>query len=464
MAGFWRPSRVSCRPIYRFPRAVGFKTMHIRSRLLIMAAAGFLCGGGIATAAEAPLGSGFGNYNNAPAQGANAMSIAAVVNEDIITVFDVQARLGLYMASSGLENTPDIRQRLMPQVVNALIDDRLKLQEARRLKIVTTEAEIRSSVDTIEQRNGMRAGGFRAMLGQANVDFSTLYTQLEADLAWVKVIRKELARDTTVQPQEVKAVMARMKANQGKPEHLLAEIFLPINPGASESAVRQLADRLVQQARAGTPFPALAQQFSQSATAALGGDLGWVVQGELEPELETIVARLEPNQYTDPIRTSSGYHIMALRERRSSGAPDPRMSVVSLSQIYLPNLGGRAMTPQKIAQVSEEIHAKAKTCVEMNTLAKEFGGPGSGPITPVYLGGLPDKVRDAITELKPNQVSPPVEVGGARLFLMICNRKDDTGLPSEEQVMGNLQNEKLTNAARQKLRDLRRAALIDIRI
>ena len=436
--------------------------MRIRSVLPVLAATclGLMCGA--ALAAEAPLGS----FSSGPAQaqGANAMSIAAVVNEDIITVFDVQARLGLYMATSGLENTPDIKQRLMPQVVNALIDDRLKLQEARRLKLVTPEAEIRQSVDSIEQRNGMRPGAFRAMLGEANVDMSTLFTQIEADLAWVKVVRKELSRDTTVQPQEVKAVMARMKANQGKPEHLLAEIFLPIAPGIPEQSVRQLAERLVQQARSGTPFPALAQQFSQSATAALGGDLGWVVQGELEPELEAVVARLEPNQYSDPIRTSSGYHIVALRERRNSGAPDTRMSVVTLSQIYLPNLGGRAMTPQKIAQVSESIHAQAKSCTDMNKLAKDVGGPGSGPIPAVYLGGLPDKVRDGIMDLKPNQVSQPIEVGGARLFVMICNRKDDTGLPSEEQVMSTLQNEKLTNAARQKLRDLRRAALIDIRI
>ena len=440
--------------------------MQIRSRLSVLLAAaalGLVCGAGAARAADAGLGS-FSSAQPAQAQGANAMSIAAVVNEDIITVFDVQARLGLYLATSGLDNTADIRQRLMPQVVNALIDDRLKLQEAKRLKITTTEAEIRSSVDGIEQRNGMRPGAFRAMLSQANVDISTLFTQIEADLDWVKVIRKELARDTTVQPQEVKAVMARMKANQGKPEHLLAEIFLPVNPGASEATVRQLADRLVQQARGGTPFPALAQQFSQSATAALGGDLGWVVQGELEPELEAMVARMEPNQFSDPIRTSSGYHILALREQRSSGAPDPRMSVVSLSQIYLPNLGGRAMPAAKIAQLSEQVHAQAKNCTDMNKLAKDFGGPGSGPISAVYLGGLPDKVRDAITPLKTNQVSPPVEVGGARLFVMICMRKDDTGLPSEEQVMSTLQNEKLTNAARQKLRDLRRAALVDVRI
>ena len=84
------------------------------------------------------------------------MSIAAVVNEDIITVFDVQSRLGMILATSGYENTPEMQRRLLPQVIDALIEDHIKLQEARRLKLTTTDAEIRESVDGIEERNGMQ--------------------------------------------------------------------------------------------------------------------------------------------------------------------------------------------------------------------------------------------------------------------------------------------------------------------
>jgi peptidyl-prolyl cis-trans isomerase SurA len=392
------------------------------------------------------------------------MGIAAVVNEDIITVFDVQSRLGLYLATSGLDNTPETQQRLLPQVVNALIDEHLQLQEAKRLKLTTTDAEVRQSIDSIEQRNNMKPGAFRALLAEHGVDVSTLNAQVEAQLAWIKVVRKELSREGNVAPQEVQAVLARMKANQGKPENELAEIFLPVTASSSEQTVHQLAEKLVVQARAGTPFPALAQQFSQSATAALGGDLGWVVQGDLEPELDAAAARMKPKDISDPIRTSSGYHILELRDRRTSGAADPKMSVVTLSQIYLPNLGGRALTAAKMVQLSETITSQAKDCDQMNKMAKEFGGPGSGPIPQIYVGSLPEKVRDGVINLRPKQLSKPIEVGGARLFVMVCTRKDDTGIPSEEQIMSNLQNEKLTNAARQKLRDLRREALIDIRI
>jgi peptidyl-prolyl cis-trans isomerase SurA len=397
-------------------------------------------------------------------QGGTAMAIAAVVNEDIITVFDVQSRLGLFLASAGLDNTPEVQQRLLPQVIDALVEDRIKLQEARRLKISITEDEIRQSLDNIEQRNGMQPGQFRTMLQERRVDMGTLYAQLEAELAWVKVVRQSLEKDVNVQEQEVKNVIARMKANQGKPEHLVAEIYLPVSATMPEQNARQIADRLVQQARGGAPFQALAQQFSQSPTAAVGGDLGWVVQGDLEPEIESVLARMEAKEISEPIRTTSGYHILNLRERRSSGAPDPRMSVVTLSQIYLPTEGGRALSAAQLDQARERVRTQVANCDQMTKLAQETGGPGSGPIPEVYVGSLPEGVSEAIVDLKPGRVSRKIDVGGAELYVIVCSRIDDSGLPSEPQIRSNLENEKLSNAARQRLRDLRRQALVDNRL
>ncbi|MDX2222643.1 MAG: peptidylprolyl isomerase [Rhodospirillaceae bacterium] len=393
-----------------------------------------------------------------------AMGIAAVVNEDIITVYDVQTRLGMFIATSGLENTPDIQRRLLPQVIQSLIEERLKLQEARRLKIETSEPEVRNAVDLIEQQNGMQPGSFRAMFQERGIDMGTLYAQIEADVAWVKVVRQELARDVTVPPEEVRNVLERLKASQGKPEHLLSEIFLPLNAGGSEADVQQLAFRLVEQARAGTPFPALAQQFSQSPTAAVGGDLGWVLQGDLEDELDRAVAAMEPNEISDPVRSVSGYHILALRGRRAAGAPDPLMAVVTLSQIYLPTLGGRALTPDQLAQATTAVATQAGSCEQMNALAERVGGPGSGPIEPVRVGGLPEAVGTVVAQLPVGRVSPPIEITGARLFVMVCSREEDTGIPSEDQVLAKLENDRLENVARQRLRDLRRQAIIDVRI
>ena len=393
-----------------------------------------------------------------------AMGIAAVVNEDIITVFDVQSRLGMFIATSGLENTPDIQRRILPQVIQSLIEERLKIQEAKRLKITTTEPEVRDAVSLIENNNNMQPGSFRKLLEERGVDMSTLFMQIEADVAWVKVVRQELRRNVLVAPEEVKNVLERLKANQGKPEHWLSEIFLPVNANSSEADVRQIADRLVQQARGNTPFPALAQQFSQSPTAAVGGDLGWVLQGELEDELDRAVMGMEPNEISEPIRSTTGYHILALRGRRAAGAPDPMMSGVTLSQIYLPTQGGRALTEAQTAQLSNTIVTQMTSCTQMNELAARSGAPGSGPIDMIRVGGLPETVRNAVAALPVGRISQPLDVPGARLFVMVCSRLDDSGLPGEDQIAGKLENDKLENLARQKLRDLRRQALVDVRI
>lgn len=394
----------------------------------------------------------------------NAMGIAAVVNEDVITVYDVQSRLGMFLATSGLENTPDIQRRILPQVIQNLIEERLKTQEARRLKITIEDAEVREAVGSIEGQNGLKPGAFRELFGERGIDMGTLYSQIEADVAWVKVVRQELARDVVIPPEEVRNVMERLKANQGKPEHLLGEIFLPLSQTTTEADLQTLAERLVQQARGGTPFPALAQQFSQSPTAAVGGDLGWVLEGDLEDELDRVVGRLELNEVSDPIRTGAGYHILVMRGRRAAGAPDPLMAVITMSQIYLPTLGGRALAPAELERISTQVSTTVRGCEQMNQIAKQSGGPGSGPIEPLRTGSLPEKVRDAVAALPVGQVSPPIDVSGARLFVVVCSRQEDSGIPSEDQITQKLENDKLENVARQKLRDLRRQAIIDIRI
>ena len=397
-------------------------------------------------------------------QNLNAMSIAAVVNEDVITVYDVQARVNLIIATSGLENSADMQRRLVPQTLDRLIEERLELQEAKRLKVNISETELRQAVEGIEQRNNMQIGALRKMSIEKRLDYSSMTSQVEANLAWNKVVQQTLGRETTVQPQEVAAVMARMKANQGKTENFVAEIYLPVSSATPEGTMHDLALRLSQQARSGTPFGALAQQFSQSPTAATGGDLGWIIQGDMEPEVDAALARMEPNDISEPIRTASGYHLVQLRARRSAGAPDPRMSIVTLSQVYLPTEGARELDEDQLAITSDAIRTQVTSCEQMDKFAKDIASPGSGRIPEMYVGGLPEKVRDAVINMTPGKVTPPIEVGGAVLFVTLCTRKDDSGLPNENQIRSQLENERLENAARQKLRDLRRQALVDTRL
>ncbi len=394
----------------------------------------------------------------------DAVRIAAVVNEDVISLFDVQSRIQLFLLTAGIEDTVEVRQRLLPQVMNALIEEKLKMQEARREEIETTQEEVLGAVQLIEQNNGMQQGTFMSMLSERGIDFGNFYMQVEADVAWLKVVQQVLARDVSVSDEEVNVVINRLVSNQGKPEYLLGEIFLPIGLGVRDADVRTFATQLAEQARNGAPFPALAQQFSQSPTAAVGGDLGWVNAGELEAELDRAIARMQPGDISDPVRTLSGYTVLALRDQRATAEASPLMAIVTLSQIYLQTVGRNALSPARVEQLSAAIQSQVFSCDQMNQWGQQIGGPGSGPVDLIRIGGLPEGVRDAVVDLPVGRVSSPIDVPGARLFVMICTREEDDGLPSPDQVYARLENEKLDTISRQRLRDLRRLALIDVRL
>jgi len=200
--------------------------------------------------------------------------IAAVVNNDIVTADDVNARLMLLLRSSGIPDTPQNRQQLLNRVLQQLIDEKLEMQEAKRFKVVADKAEVEKALASIEARNNMPKGGLDQYLKSAGVPRYTLVDQVTASLIWNKVVDGRYSSDVSVSDAEVSDQIARLKADMGKPQSHVAEILLAIDNPTQEPEVKALADKLIKQIRAGAQFPAVAQQFSQSPSAATGGDIG----------------------------------------------------------------------------------------------------------------------------------------------------------------------------------------------
>jgi len=126
--------------------------------------------------------------NRAAAQG--GLRIAAIVNDDVISLHDLDNRLALTLVTSNLENQPEIRQRLAPQILRALIDDRLKVQEARRLNVVVTKTEIDDALDRIARQVNMAPREIPQFLASRGAKMSTLIDQVEAEIGWLKTVNR----------------------------------------------------------------------------------------------------------------------------------------------------------------------------------------------------------------------------------------------------------------------------------
>ena len=394
-------------------------------------------------------------------------TIAAVVNEDAITVADLHTRLRLSLMSAGLQPTQDNQQRLLPQVLRLLIDEKLQQQAARKAGINVSNAEIERVLGTIAGQNRMNTQQLFAMLKASGVPQTALEDQVRAQLAWRQLVQNRFAGQVAISDTQIDEVAAQMKANVGKPQYLVAEIFLSVDQDANEAQVRTLADRLVSEIRRGAPFPAVARQFSQAAGAQGGGDMGWVLAGQLEPAIDQVLATMSQGQVSDPIRTLGGYNIILLRDKRTV-ALDPATGLkVHLNQIVVPvpPTAPRNRVESVVAQMRNDF-ADISGCEAFQSKVKELGVTANPDLGEMLLSRLPEGIRAFVANLGDGQVSQPVRTPDGIAVMMVCSREQVEGGDGvdRDQIRGSLGDQRIDMLQRRLLRDLRANAYIDVRL
>jgi len=385
--------------------------------------------------------------------------IVAVVNDDIITRYDVIARLGIALSSSDVEDRPEIRSRLGPQILRTLVDERLQVQEARRLGIGVSASEIAREIATIEQRNNMDPGGLARYLGANGLDIRALEEHLLAEVAWRKVLNRRIVPRIEVGADEVVSRLAERRAAVGSREYAVSEIFLALDGPAQEDEVRAAADGIVAQLRAGASFSGLARQFSQSSSAATGGDIGRVRSGQLDPRLEAALEALAPGGFSVPVRLDNGFYILLLRESGIvKGAPEVELA---LKRLYFAAPEGTG--EEGLAALRERAAAAASTvagCADMERAAAEAGLDGPVDAGRLALEDMPERLQDAVAKLDTEVASDPVRWEDGFLVLMVCDRSESPAFAAERaEIAQQLRLERINRRADRYLQDLRREAL-----
>lgn len=394
--------------------------------------------------------------------------IAAIVNDDVISAYDLQSRMDLVLFSTRLSDTPEVRQRLGPQVLRSLIDERLQMQEAQRRNISVSQRDIRQAMESIEKQNNIPSGRLEDFLRRNGVPTDAMLNQVKANIAWSKLLGRQLRPRITIGEDEIDEVLARMRSLQGQTEYRIGEIALAVDSPDDEANVRRTAERIADQIANGARFEAIARQFSQSATAAVGGDLGWIHEAELEPGLREAIPNMQVGTVSPPIKTVSGYRIVLLRDKRRIAEAAPAEVTVDLQQLYLP-LPAKAESVDIESQIdlAKTIQSTTTGCPDFASLAKEVGSPRPPSIGKVELGKLATPIRSIVQDLPAGKISDPVKMQDGVLLLMVCSREGGEAqvkLPEREEIADQLMQERLSLMARRYLRDLRLSAVVDVRI
>ena len=390
--------------------------------------------------------------------------IAAVVNDEVISIFDVAERTRIVLLSSNLPDTPEQRRAIAPQVLRLLIDERLQSQEADRLNVRVTDREMANAVALVESNNNIPEGGLAGFANANGLTVESVEAQIRASAVWQKLISRRIVPTVEIGTEEIDAVLDRISANRGQTEIRVAEIVLPIDNPTDEPQVRATADQIVQQLRGGASFSAVARQFSQSATAGRGGDIGWVQEGQLDPAINTVVADLQPGQISG-ISGPDAYRIVLVIDRRQTAPPAQDEIALKLRQMLI-GLPPEPTQEDIDVQVSlaREISQAADSCETFAALSDEAGIPQPPEPTTVRIGDLNDRLRAVVAELPIGVASEPAASNLGVQVVMVCERDDTANNSVRNAIREDLTRQRVDMLSRRYLRDLQRAAFIDLRI
>lgn len=403
-----------------------------------------------------------------PASASQAMRIVAVVNGDVISNVDVENRTRLFALSTGLPLTQDVLDRLKQQITRQLIDEKLRMQEVQRRRIVIPDKAIADAIHEIEIRNGLPAGALQQKLSSSGVAFRTLIDQLRTQLGWTQVLKEQLGDQTKITGAEVAEQQRLLAAQVGKPEYRVGEIFIPVEDPATLADAQRFAETVISELRAGAPFPVVAAQFSQNQTALQGGALGWVQPNQLDPEVARLVAEMPIGAISNPVRVPGGFSIVTLQGKREIGRE--MGTVLSLRQVFLPftsPLNPQAPTEQQkqMLEKARGISASVHSCEQMERVAKDNNSPRPADPGEVNLDTVnPPTFRQVLANIPLSRATAPVVTSDGIAVLIVCSREQkNLGEQSKEEIQAQILNERVELLSRQLLANLRRRATIDLR-
>ena len=253
--------------------------------------------------------------------------IIAFVNDDVITEGDVSSQVEAILSQ---EDAPkklsgDESNHMWLMMLQRLVGERLMIQEAKRLSLSVAGEEVRERLDAIKARLGSPEE-FAAMLQRSQLNEEQLRNKIREQLLAQKAIDQQVRDKIVITSQEIAGELAKSSApssGQRASEQIRAyHLLIRITDGRPAEAALELVNELKERLAKGEDPGELSKRYSEDPEAQDGGLMDWVSQGQLLPELDEALFRLQAGETSPPIKTSLGYHVLKVVERKVPAAPD----------------------------------------------------------------------------------------------------------------------------------------------
>ncbi|WP_429318868.1 peptidylprolyl isomerase [Paraburkholderia sp. GAS448] len=406
-------------------------------------------------------------------------TIAAVVNNGVITQRELDQRVGMIAHRLTQQNAPvPPVDQLRQQVLNQMVLERIQLQKAKEDGITIDDATVQRTLERLAQSNNMTLDVYRSRIEAQGVPWSVFTNDARTELTLSRLREKEVDSKVTVTDAEVANYIASQRGpNAGLASDLHFEHILlkaPLNAAQADiEAAQQKADSLLKEATGGANFEKLAKANSQAADASKGGDMGFQAQSKLPPEFVTAAATLRPGQVNPSvIRTNDGFEIVRLVERRSgqsaTSADAPKLVQTHVRHILL-RVGDGMSEPaarEKLLEIKRDVLAGGDFSKFARTYSQDGSSSQGGDLGWISPGETVPEFERAMNALQDNQISDPVRSEYGYHLIQVLGRRDAEGSISQQMDLARqaIGQRKAEQAYADWLRQLRDTAYINYKL
>lgn len=399
--------------------------------------------------------------------------IVAVVDKGVIlqSQLDEQVKQ-TYQRLSPEQRTSITRSDIEKRVLEQMVMTELQLQIARRSSIKISDAEIEDSINRIASANKLSAENFLKVLEKDGVTLKSFKNSIRDQMLVRRVQSSYIHHEVKISEQEVKSFLHLLEQSQGSQstEYRLGHILISTPENASPEQMtkaRNKAADIITNLNKGAKFSTLSITHSDASNALEGGDLGWMKLAQMPSLLTPYVEKMQVNEFSDPIESPSGFHIIQLFETRGQQKVMVTKTHVRHILIKINALISDQIAQERLLNLKQRIE-NGEDFIALARAHSEDRGSAitGGDLKWVQPGSLVPAFESAMNKLAINEISTPVQSQFGWHLIQVLGREqqDNTQLMRESQARSQLQKRKADAAIEAWLTKLKDDAYIEYRI
>jgi peptidyl-prolyl cis-trans isomerase SurA len=398
--------------------------------------------------------------------------IAAVVDDDVITRAELQWRLQALTKQLREKGTPPPPMAVLQrQMLERMIIEQLQLAQAKQLGITVNDEELNKVVERIAEQNKLTLLQFREALQGEGLSFAAFREEIRKEVIITRLRSNQVAKRIDVSPQEIDNLLETQRRDQSENEELhLQHILITLPADATPEQIaagRDKVTQLLEELRAGADFATVAISHSAGPRALEGGDIGWRRLAQLPVSFAAALKGLSAGEISTPVRSTSGFHLLKLLERRG----EQRHLVRQVNARHILISTSALISDQEARQRLERLRERILGGENFAELARAHSDDTGSAAKGGELGWADPAIfveafRDTIARSQPGEITAPFksQFGWHILQVEAWRDHDNTEEVERNRAFEALHERKMAEETENWLRNMRDEAYIDIRL